>query len=285
MFKCFLLFVMLTFFLILFIAYKKVKLYINPISLQKEKVYVDYYVKDLPLKEISLITKDNITIKGWFAENNSKNAVILVHGIVENRSFMNRLTKFYFENGFSVLAIDLRNHGKSEKTKTTLGYNERLDVLSAVKFLKEKNFKKIIIHAVSMGAVASILAKNENPNDIDFIIADSPYISLKESALYTYKIFSKPLANIFANITLFLGEKLTGIKISRLNIRPLIKKYHKDMLLIFCEFDLFLDTKKAYEEFKSFNTVFFENTIHAMAFVWYPEKYFQILRRVLSKYD
>ena len=283
MLKCIFCILAILFVLVLFISYSKVKRYTNPKSQQKEKVYVDEYVKDLPLKEITLITKDNIQIKGWFVPKNTKKAVILVHGIAENRSFLNRLTKFYYEKGFSVVSIDLRNHGKSQNTKTTLGYKERLDVLSAVKFLKEKDFDNILVHGISMGAVASILAKDENPEDINLVIADSPYISLKESTRYTYRRFPSLLADLLTNISLFLGERFTGIDVKKLDIRPVLEKYPKDIYLIFCEFDPYLDTKKAYEEFKDYNTFFFENTSHAMAFVWYPERYQQVISKILSK--
>jgi hypothetical protein len=186
---------------------------------------------------------------------------------------MNSLTRFYFDKGFTVLSIDLRNHGESEKTTTTLGYKERLDVEAAAEFLKDKGYKTIIVHGISMGAVASILAKVERPDLINVVIADSPYLSLEESSKLIFRRFPAFISVPLSKFAVFIGEKFTGLDISMLNIKQKIDKIDGNIFFIFSEYDPFTDIKEVKKVLKDKNYWIVENNWHGIAFKWYPELY------------
>ena len=256
-----------------YFAYSTAKSFTKPDSERQYRVYVDYYIQNLPRKDITVKTDDNLNIKGWLFENKLKCGVILVHGIRANRSILNNLVKFYFDKGFTVLSIDLRNHGESDKSNTTLGYKERLDVEASANFLKEMGCKTVIAHGISMGAVACILAKIEKSNLIDVVIADSPYLSLEESSRYIFKKFPDFLAVPFSKISLFIGKQLTGIDTSMLNIKKNINEINGNIFFIFSEYDPFTDIEKIKNILKNKELWIVENTWHGLAFKWYPELY------------
>jgi len=76
---------------------------------------------------------------GWLlSRGSSAPAVILSHGYGGNRSDMLTLGVELWKSGYHVLLYDLRGHGDSTVKWSGLGTYEKDDLLSAVKFLKNK---------------------------------------------------------------------------------------------------------------------------------------------------
>ncbi len=256
-----------------YFAYSLAKSFTKPNTHRQFRVYVDYYIENLPREDITIKTKDGIKISGWLFKNESDCAVILVHGIRANKSIMNSLARFYFDKGFTVLSIDLRNHGESEKNTTTLGYKERFDVEAAAEFLKNRGYKNIIVHGISMGAVASILARIENPDLIDVVIADSPYLSLEESSKFVFRRFPNFISIPLSKLAITIGEKFTGLNISMLNLKQKLDQVDGNIFFIFSEYDPFTKIEEVRSVLKNKEYWIVPNTWHGLAFKWYPEIY------------
>ncbi len=258
-----------------YFAYSLAKSFTKPNTHRQFRVYVDYYIENLPREDVVIQTKDGVNISGWLFKNKSDCAVILVHGIRANKSIMNNLARFYFDKGFAVLSIDLRNHGESEKTTTTLGYKERFDVEAAAEFLKNKGYKNIIVHGISMGAVASILARIENPDLINVVIADSPYLSLEESSKFVFRRFPNFISIPLSSLAINIGEKFTGLNISMLNLKQKLDQIDGNIFFIFSEYDPFTKIEEIKAVLKDKKYWIVPNTWHGLAFKWYPEIYQQ----------
>ncbi len=256
-----------------YFAYSLAKSFTKPNTHRQYKVFIDYYIENLPREDVIIETKDNVKISGWLFKNSSDCAVILVHGIRANKSVMNSLTRFYFDEGFTVLSIDLRNHGESEKTTTTLGYKERLDVEAAAEFLKDKGYKTIIVHGISMGAVASILAYIEKPDLVNVVIADSPYLSLEESSKFVFRRFPNFISIPLSKLAISIGEKFTGLDISMLNLKQKLEDIDGNIFFIFSEYDPFTKIDEVKKILRNKNYWIVQNTWHGLAFKWYPELY------------
>ena len=77
--------------------------------------------------------------------------------------------------------FDLRSHGTSEGTLTTIGQLEKNDVLGAIEYVKnEHKSNQIALIGWSMGAVASILAAAESS---EIKVAEAPEKKGDESSL------------------------------------------------------------------------------------------------------
>lgn len=129
-------------------------------------------------------SEKSITLKGWlFQAKRSERAVIMVHSYGKNRLEYGietvDLIKEFLNKNYSVLVFDLRNSGESDGKDTTFGYNEKNDVLSAIKYMNSQGYKNITLLGFSTGASASILASAESKS-VDAVIADSPYADLEE---------------------------------------------------------------------------------------------------------
>src|SRR4030095_6642495 len=77
-------------------------------------------------------SEDGIPLKGWWSAGDANMPVILFcHGL--NRSRLEMLERGAEANrrGYGVLLFDVRNHGESGRSYTTLGVHETRDVCAA----------------------------------------------------------------------------------------------------------------------------------------------------------
>ena len=112
----------------------------------------------IPYREVAFTNGENLTLRGWLFPAPSKKAIVMVHGITADRREGLRWVKALHQAGFNLLLFDLRNHGKSDKSKTAMGYHEKRDVTAAVDFLQSKGMNRIGVFGVSMGASTAIQA-------------------------------------------------------------------------------------------------------------------------------
>jgi pimeloyl-ACP methyl ester carboxylesterase len=91
------------------------------------------------LQEVSIQAADGAVLKGWYIHppNSNGNAVILLHGITDNREGVAGYGKLFLEHGYSVLLPDARAHGESGGALATYGIKESEDVHRWVSWIYE----------------------------------------------------------------------------------------------------------------------------------------------------
>ena len=121
-------------------------------------------------------------LNGWYFNSlGSKSTVLIVHGYGQNRLPFGedtfKLISMLNDKGYNVMTFDLRGAGNSAGSISTFGKNEKVDVMSAIKYLKQQGSENIFILGYSTGASASLSALLETPyrDSIAGVIADSPY--------------------------------------------------------------------------------------------------------------
>ncbi len=120
----------------------------------------------LPYDEIQLPTTDGLLLSGWFIPGRKAAAVILAHGRGGSCSNMILHIEALHKGGFSLLALDLRAHGRSQGDTSTFGALEAQDILAAVDYLRtrqEVDCDQIGAFGVSLGAQAVLRAADATP--------------------------------------------------------------------------------------------------------------------------
>jgi len=86
---------------------------------------------------------DHLLIRGWLmpgllpeGKQTVQRTIIVVHGFPGNRSSVLRVSAALVQQGFAVLALDLRGNGESAPAPRSLGEFEQRDILGAVDFLQ-----------------------------------------------------------------------------------------------------------------------------------------------------
>jgi len=132
-------------------------------AISKDKLFVFsslfFYGMIREMQTEHFLTKDDYTIAADYYAGTGKSGVLLLHMMPADRTSWHALAAKLQENGFHILAIDLRGHGQS--TGGPNGYQafsdaehqqSVFDVDSAVEFLRSKGAEKIHIGGASIGA-------------------------------------------------------------------------------------------------------------------------------------
>jgi len=110
---------------------------------------------DSDLNDVSITTSDGITLRAWTIHPHRSNddAVILLHGLSDNRIGMTGYAQLLLANGFTVLLPDARAHGASGGQLATYGLLERNDIHHWFDFLSAQSHPHCIFGlGESMGA-------------------------------------------------------------------------------------------------------------------------------------
>ena len=146
----------------------------------------------LEFEWVEFHSPEHIPLGGWFipAEGQVRGTIIYCHGLNRARVEMLPEAVWGHQLGYDGLLFDFRHAGQSGGEATTLGYQERLDVLAAARFAldERKCPRPVIVWGVSMGATAALLAAADSP-DIDAVISDSSFLSLRNTIAHHLRLF------------------------------------------------------------------------------------------------
>lgn len=203
---------------------------------------------DMEFEEISFVTGDSVTIKGWFIPADSNKVIISNHFSPANRyGFAGHLEGLDFAGGFEVnflpryqalhdagyniLAYDLRSHGESgdgEGKISGVGYYEWQEVLASIEFVKTRMASADIgLSSMCMGANATVNAMEKNPEafkDIKCLLCIAPLKGQTtiERQAEQMGIEPKDALEDFEPIY----NSITGLTVEDHNIIPKFKNVH-----------------------------------------------------------
>ena len=142
----------------------------------------------LPYEEVSLASGSGHTLRGWWIpppEDSDGRAVVWVHGAHSSRyQALDHGAEFLHARGYGILTMDLSGRGSSDGEYITYTWNERHDVESAVRYLRERQDadpSRVVIFGTSNGAASAIYAAAEL-GDLPALALDAPYADLWRAA-------------------------------------------------------------------------------------------------------
>jgi pimeloyl-ACP methyl ester carboxylesterase len=120
-------------------------------------------------------------IHAWYSPGRpGAGAVLLLHGVGENRSAMLARAQFLHRDGFTILAPDFQAHGESPGEHITFGALESLDAAAAMSFLRATApGEKIGVIGVSMGGAATLLGPG--PLRANAFVLESVYPTIRDA--------------------------------------------------------------------------------------------------------
>ena len=136
------------------------------------------------LQDVSVAGSDGSHLKGWFARPAHANddAVILLHGIGDNRQGMMGFAELFLANGFVVLVPNSCAHGESGGDFPTYGIKKTDDIGRWFDWLLIQQQPKCIFGmGKSMGA-AILLQSVEKERRFCAVVAESSFASFRQIA-------------------------------------------------------------------------------------------------------
>ncbi|MEK6287408.1 MAG: alpha/beta fold hydrolase [Acidobacteriota bacterium] len=179
-----------------------------------------------PFQDVEFQTSDGVKISGWLIPGRDKRTTIIYsHGLFRSRRELLKRAMELWRLGYGALLYDSRNHGGSGKARVSLGYNERLDVEAAVRYLREEvhSTDRIISFGISMGATAALLAAAETP-EIAAVVSDSSFLSFKDTVDHHIKMFLHLPPFPIANELRFFIERRAGFDGSQCDALEAVKR-------------------------------------------------------------
>ena len=191
--------VFLYFFLSFFVAFSAFSIGDEVYESTPESLGLIYEENDILTSQSSLST--------WWIPNNSDITIIMLHGLRSQKADQEILDKIAELNnlGYSIIAVDFRNHGKSGEGDFTFGVDEVNDVFNTIAYYRDaKDLTRFGIWGFSYGATTALLTgldfDQQNLGvEIVGIFAESPYMDLL--AVFTDQVaYRTPLNTTMANL-------------------------------------------------------------------------------------
>lgn len=138
---------------------------------------------DSTLSDAEITTPDGVRLDAWILRPHraNSNAVLLLHGLSDNRMGMNGYAQLLLAHGFTVLIPDARAHGASGGALATYGLLERNDILEWVDFLERDHPRCVFGLGESMGAAELLQSLDTHPH-FCAVAAESSFANFREIA-------------------------------------------------------------------------------------------------------
>ena len=265
-------------------------------NLFDEALYNSASKEDITLKSFDGL---NLTSTLIMNENPTNKFIVLVHGV--SICYVGSLKYFdiFYKNGFNVLIVNQRRHGKSEGKYSTYGFYEKYDVNMWIEYLKSRFGNDIILglHGESMGA-GTVMETIPLNDSIKFVIEDCGYSNFHEligfqiTHAYKNRLVRKILrpSLIFANFFMktkakFSMKKIVPIDIVSSTSLPMMFIHGKEDYFVpwYMAVDLYKAKTKGYKEL-----YLVEGAKHAEALevnkIIYEKKIMTFIEKALSLY-
>ena len=144
---------------------------------------------ELPFQDLSFRTSDGLTLRGWWVPApEDRGSVVLVHGLNRSRIEMVRKAPFLHRLGWNALLFDLRHHGESDGSVSSLGWFEKDDVKAAIAEARARSKGPVVVWGVSLGAASAVLAAAADPG-VAGVVSDSSFRSLRDTVAHHAALF------------------------------------------------------------------------------------------------
>lgn len=173
-------------------------------------------------EDVRFASADGLALSGWFIPPGPAGdgaTLIFVHGLGSNREDLLAQAALLSQHGYGALLLDLRNHGESQGTVATLGYNEVEDIRGAMAFLltrQEVDVTRVGLIGHSMGGATSIMAASRI-KQIRVVIAQSAYSSVQGNMKEGIRAIAGLPPFPFAPLMTWFGERETGVSIRQVS--------------------------------------------------------------------
>ncbi|MGA7925320.1 MAG: alpha/beta fold hydrolase [Candidatus Sulfotelmatobacter sp.] len=159
------------------------------------------------LRDVSIIAGDGAQLRGWFANPAKANgdAVILLHGVGDNREGMGGFAELFLSKGYAVLLPDSRAQGESGGKFPTYGVKESDDVHRWFEWLAQQRPRCIFGMGESMGAAILLQSVREEAR-FCAVVAESSFASFRQIA--------------YVRVGQFVG---TGTWLGKVALRPAVE--------------------------------------------------------------
>lgn len=241
------------------------------------------------MREVKIVN-EGLNLYGEYYDLGYDRAVIIIAGRTDPLIYSYYFAKPYADNGYNVLCIDQRAHGKSDGKYITTGFAESRDTLKWAELLHEEfRVRSIVLHGICIGSACSLYTMiSENaPDYLSALVADGMYCNFYESYYLHMKEMKKP-TYIMGMLDSYMKKKTGyGLKVGPIDF---IDKYSKPLLMLHGRSDAYSLPSRTEEIFakcpsENKRVEWFEKGRHSMLRFAYKEQYDKAIADFLAALD
>jgi fermentation-respiration switch protein FrsA (DUF1100 family) len=193
------------------------------------------------LQNVSLTASDQADLKAWLIQPATANgsAVIVLHGMGDNRGGVIGYAQLFLTAGYSVLMPDARAHGESGGALATYGLLEREDIHQWINWLEDRTHPACVFgFGESMGA-AQLLQSMPVEGRFCAVAAESPFSDFREIAydrmgqpLHLGPWIGKTLLRPVVEVAFLRAELKYGLRMGQVSPEQALIQSRTPLLLI-----------------------------------------------------
>jgi uncharacterized protein len=202
-------------------------------------------------RDVAFKNSDRMTLRGWWMPGTRHQTLVMIHGWTSSRREPMSKAGYLAAAGYNLLVFDLRGHGASDGSYTTMGFKETDDVRAAIALAQGLDpGAPIALFGYSMGGALAVEEASRNPA-VAAVVEDSAFSALSDvfSADFSH-LFGVP-AMPFGLAYVAIAQHDLGLDIN--SVRPVADAAHltKPLLAILGTADKMVPPAEGYAIFNA----------------------------------
>jgi pimeloyl-ACP methyl ester carboxylesterase len=185
--------------------------------------------------EQAVLASEGLRLRAWILRGSGdRAAVVVVHGLGDSLESYVESARVLARRGHSGLLLDLRGHGGSEGTRTTLGGREREDVRAGLAALAARGLSErgTILMGTSMGAVSALRAA-AGDDRVRAVVAEAPFDTYRDSVAHHAKLlYGLPPWLPIIPLSIAVAEWRAGFRADDVDAVDAARRLHAPLLAI-----------------------------------------------------
>jgi uncharacterized protein len=188
-------------------------------------------VRGMSYSDVSFKTADGLVLRGWWIPGTQHRTIVMVHGLSNNRGEGLDKAGYLHQAGYNLLVFDLRGHGQSDGSGTTMGYQEPKDVRAAVSEAKTLDGGPVVLFGYSLGAATAVEDAATDSN-VAAVVEDSGFSSAGDVFLARFSEITRLPNTPLAAAVVAFGTIDIGTSLWNVDPAAMAARLHKPMLAI-----------------------------------------------------
>lgn len=213
------------------------------------------YMMAQPYEDVYVTSFDGLKLHGTYFPGKEPKTVICFHGYTsEGLKDYIGLSDYYMKNGFGMLLVDERAHGKSEGEYIGFGCLDRWDARTWIDWVIEHTSKEeqILLHGISMGGATVLMTSSlKLPSQVRGVVSDCGFTSPKEVFSHVLNSMYHLPAFPLIQISDFVNKRKAGYGLDECNAAREVRNAQVPILLIHGDGDHFVPCRMCEEIYRN----------------------------------
>ncbi len=254
---------------------------------------LDLATLDIPFENITMTSEnpEGYTIRARYYAHpeGSQKTVISVHGYNSSSVSQLKYLHIWRELGYNVLMPDNTTSGESGGSLISLSYLEKIDLLSWINYLKERDpEQELALYGESMGGATVIGAAAISPHPFKWTVVYCTYANIKILAKTWLVAHNKPgfLAGLVAPAVYVMAFILYGVKLHQVDNLRDINLIPNPILLMHSRGDKLINVEngRMLRDQRPDATYYeYEASPHCRSWKYYPEQFEKNIKDFVQK--